>query len=190
MPYETDFDTAFTILLGKAQGTISPAPSPTPGGGGTLVPAATSYVICFQFNGGLAASPMLVEVPDPGEIVWAHLYAGGTNGEPATVSATVEVQQSRLETYGGSTPVHGSGSAPSIASSTSGDASLSGWHTHLSAGDSLVGRVTAFSGATTAWLALVLRVRRDNVMQTLLFVVDGSGNTVVDSSGNTVVFRD
>jgi hypothetical protein len=27
MPYETDFDTAFTILLGKAQGTISPAPS-------------------------------------------------------------------------------------------------------------------------------------------------------------------
>lgn len=45
MPYETDFDTAFTILLGKAQGTIAPTPAPTP----TPTPTPTARVVNIPF---------------------------------------------------------------------------------------------------------------------------------------------
>lgn len=195
MPYETDFDTAFTILLGKAQNTIAPTPAPVPspgtgGGGGSTAPAiATSYVIAFQFSGGLTAVPALAEVPDPGEIVWVHVYAGGTSAEPVAVTATIDLQLTRWETFGGTTPIYGSGTPPRLQADSISNTSLSGWLTHLSAGDALVGRMTEFEGDANSWVAMMLRVRRDIVVQNQTSLIDDTGAVVTDPSGNVVIFR-
>ena len=192
MPYETDFDTAFTILLGKAQGTIAPTPPPTPtpsGGGGSAPPAvATSYIIAFHFTGSNTSVPILTEVPDDGEIVWCHLYAGGATAQPVAATATIELQRTTWSTFGGSSPVYGSGSAPSLNADSVANTSLSGWSTHVAAGDTLIGRITAFSGSAT-WVTMVLRVRRDVVVQTQSSLIDDTGAAVTDPSGNQIIFR-
>jgi len=196
MPYETDFDTAFTILLGKAQGTIAevaPAPIPT-GGGTTIITATTNYIVAFMFGGGGSAlstttvDPYLVEVPDPGEIVSAHTYAGNSTATPVAVTATVDLQRTSFTTFGGSSPVYGSGTPPRLQADSIGNASLSGWFTHLDTGDTLIARLSAFSGTAT-WVALMLRVRRDASAQQQFAVLDASGDPVLDASGNPVIFR-
>lgn len=192
MPYETDFDTAFTILLGKAQGTIAPTPTPIPtttgGGGTTAVAVATSYIISFHFSGSASALPVLTEVPDAGEIVWSHVYAGGASAQPVAATTTIDLQRTSWATFGGSSPVYGSGSAPGLAADSVSNTSLSGWSTHLAAGDTLIGRITSFSGSAT-WVSLILRVRRDVTVQTQSALVSDTGDTVTDLSGNQIVFR-
>lgn len=191
MPYETDFDTAFTILLGKAQGTgvvagpVAP-PSSTP------VAQSSSYTVPFLFLGGGSAlststqDPLTVEVPDPGEIVWVHMYAGNPTAQPVAVTATVDLQVTRWETFGGSTPVYGSGTPPRLQSDSVSSANLAGWFTHFDSGATLIARLTAFSGSAT-WILLLVRVRRDYTPPTQLAVVDELGNAVLDSSGNPII---
>ena len=164
MPYETDFDTAFTILLGKAQNTITPTPAPVPptGGGGTGTATVTAYTINFLFGGGGSAvttgnqNPLLCEVPDAGEIVWAHLYAGSNTAAPVSVSATIELYR----TFGGLTTIYGAGTKPTLSSASTANMSLAGWFTHLDAGESIIADLVTMSGTAT-WIALVLRIRRD-----------------------------
>ena len=193
MTYETDFDAAFTLLLGKAQGTYTYTnPTPTPAGGGTPSAVATSYSVCFMFSGGgralIAAQvdPILVEVPDDGEIVWVHLYAGDINAAPVAVTATVDLQITRWETFGGSSPVYGTGNPPSLQADSVGSPSLAGWFPHFQAGDTLIARLSLLSGTAT-WIAMIIKVRRDITTQNQLAVLDGSGNLVLDTGGNTVV---
>src|SRR5688572_16986643 len=163
MPYETDLDAAFTILLGKARGTgtVTPAPAPSPGGGGTPVAQSSSYVLVFHFGGGgspltvATTDPVLVETPDPGEIVWSHLYAGGPTGQPEVVSAELDLQVTRFDTFGGSSPVYGSGSPPTITADSLANTSLSGWFAHLDSGATLIARLLSFTGGAT-WVNLVL----------------------------------
>jgi hypothetical protein len=162
MPYETDFDTAFTILLGKAQGIIAPTPTPVPPVVTAPTGTVTAYTINFLFGGGSAAltaggqNPLLAEVPDAGEIVWAHLYAGTGTGAASSVSATVELYR----TFGTLTTIYGGGTKPTLSSQSSANMSLSGWFTHLDAGEQVIADLATFSG-TASWLALVLRIRRD-----------------------------
>jgi hypothetical protein len=196
VPYETDFDTAFTILLGKAQGTITTDPGtvtpPSSGGGGTIAP--TSYVVAVQFGGGGAvlttsgSDPRIIEVPDPGELVWVHMYAGDANAQPVAVTATVDLQRTRLSTFGGSSPVYGSGTAPSLSGSATADMSLAGWFPHFESGDTLIARLTSFSGTAT-WVAMMIKVRRDATAQQQFAVLDSAGDAVLDAFGNPVIYR-
>lgn len=197
MPYETDFDSAFTLLLGKAQGVITPTPTPIPiTGGGTTTPVAqdTSYVIAFTFGGGgtplsaATADPVLIEAPDPGEIVWVHLYAGSANYEPVAVTAVLDLQRTRWETFGGTTPVYGSGTSPRITADTQANMSLAGWFAHMDAGDTLIAKLTSFSGTAT-WLSMQIKVRRESTVLAQSTVVDAAGNQYVDASGNFYVYR-
>lgn len=174
MSFETEFDQAFTILLGKAQQNVSQTvpsttPAPTPGGGtsggGTTITTGT-YVVAFEWGGAGAAlqsttaDPILVEVPDSGDIVWVHLYAGNVSGAPSAVSATIDLQRTAFGSFGSSTSLSGSGTPPRIQSDSIANTSLSGWSTHLNAGDTLIARLTSFTGLAT-FLVLILRVRRD-----------------------------
>ena len=161
MPYETDFDTAFTILLGKAQNTITPTPTPAP----VITPPSTvtTYTLNFLFGNGSSAltasgqNPLLAEVPDSGEIVWAHLYAGNSVAVGVNVTATVDLWR----TFGTLTNIWGSGTKPTLTSQSSANMSLVGWFPHLDAGEQVIAKLATFSGTAT-WLSLVLRVRRDS----------------------------
>lgn len=164
MPYETDLDTAFTILLGKAQGTVTPTPTPVPTptpGGGTVT--ATTYTLNFLFGNGSSAltasgqNPLLCEVPDSGEIVWAHLYAGNSVAAGVNVSATVDLWR----TFGTLSNIYGSGTKPTLSAQSSANMSLVGWFPHLDAGEQVIAKLATFTGSAT-WLSLVLRVRRDS----------------------------
>jgi hypothetical protein len=200
MSFETDFDSAFTILLGKAQGTLTlePAPAPAPvtssGGGTSTVPAPTSYTVPFFWPGGGAApvpaafDPLVVEVPDPGEIVWVHLYAGDVNGQPVAVTTAIDLQVTRWESFGGSSPVYGSGTVPRITADSSANVSLSGWFTHLEGGDALIAKMTSFSGTAT-WVAMNIKVRRDTTAQNRVGVLDDTGGQVLDAYGNPIIYR-
>jgi hypothetical protein len=126
-------------------------------------------------------------VPDPGEIVWVHMYAGTSTATPVAVSATVDLQVTRFETFGGSTPVYGSGTPPRLQSDSISNASLVGWFPHFDSGDTLIARLTAFAGSAT-WISLVIKVRRDYTASTQLAVLDADGNAVLDAFGNPIVY--
>jgi hypothetical protein len=182
VPYETDFDTAFTILLGKAQGTVTTDPgttTPPPTGGGSTTAAPSSYIVAVQFGGGgealsvAGSDPRIIEVPDPGEIVWVHLYAGNASAQPVAVDVTIDLQRTRLSTFGGSSPVYGSGTPPSLSGSATADMSLVGWFTHFESGDTLIARLSSFTGAAT-WVAIFVNVRGDVISHQQFCVVEMS----------------
>lgn len=167
MSFETDFDTAFTTLLGKAVGVITTtgattAPSTT---GTTGTETGSTYSVVFLFGGGgstltTAVDPILLEVPDSGDLVWVHLYAGSASGAPVAVTSTLALNATTYASFGSSTSLYGAGTPPRLQADSHTSISLAGWTTHLDAGDVLISRITAFSGTAT-WLALIVRVRRD-----------------------------
>lgn len=164
MSFETDFDTAFTILLGKAQNTITQTVPSTPPVTTTPTVVTSAYSVVFQFGGGgaaltTAADPVLVEVPDAGDLVWVHLYAGNAAGVGVSATATLELTRGAY----GSVPtgtMNGGGAAPSMTAASFADMSLAGWTTHVAAGDALRARIVTVSGTAT-WLSLIVRIRRD-----------------------------
>jgi hypothetical protein len=58
MPYETDLDTAFTILLGKAVGIGVPTPVPTPAPTPTPTATPTTRVVNIAFDLGVDDTPI------------------------------------------------------------------------------------------------------------------------------------
>jgi len=158
MSFETDFDTAFTVLLGKARAGLGA--TTTTGGGGQTGTDVTTYSVPFVFTGGGAsitttlAEPILVEGCDAGDIISAHIWALNHSGALTAISATVTLT-GRLFGVVGTTSL---GSFVLTAqSSADASASVTG---HLEAGQALIGRLTAISGAATSVTA-VIRVRRD-----------------------------
>jgi hypothetical protein len=187
--YETDLDTAFTILLGKAQGTITQAGPPV-SGGGTTVYVQNPATINFGFSGGSSAlttgsvTPFLVEVPFAAHIVWVHMYAGDAAGAPVAVSAVVELHVTSLDAFGGSSNLWGTGSPATMTSASHVDISLSGWQLDLDAGDTLIARLASFTG-TAEWLALTMQLKPTTTP--VFGAVQDSSNAALTSDNGTPV---
>lgn len=150
--------------------------------------------IVFEWTGGglpivqANTDPVLVEVPMPCRIVWAHLYAGDVVGNPVATTATVNVQLTSLTTFGASTPLYGSGAIPALVSDSATNLDLTDWHRNLVTTDTLIGRLATFSGAAT-WLVLVLQLRPTDVPIGVSAVTDDAGDPFTDADGNALTFR-
>lgn len=204
MSVDTTVDTAFTTLLGKAQGTTtgtgSVVPPPLPvvgGGGGTTGGGSVSLLpvtVNFEWAGGGAVlvpsslDPIKVSIPFPCTIAAARLCAGDGQGHPAAVTATLDVEITQFGSFGSSRALQGSGTAPRLQSDSVSNCNLSGWQTNLVAGDWLIARLTSFSGSAT-WIAFELVLQPINANLGVSIVVDNAGNRLVDNSGNVIVYR-
>lgn len=200
MSVDTTLDTAFTTLLGKAQGTITGTvvPPSTGGGGGTVITGGSSDTrpasVNFEWSGGGATlnlnnvDPIKVSIPFPCSIAAARLCAGDGQGHPVSVSASVDVEITQFGSFGSSTALQGSGTIPRLQSDAISNCDMSGWHTNLVASDWLIARLASFSGSAT-WVAFELVLQPTSVQLGVSNVIDNAGNTMVDSSGNTLVFR-
>jgi hypothetical protein len=182
MSVDSLLDSALTTLLGKA---IRDAEAE-----GAITPRTAT--INFSWGGGgqplvlTNTDPILVEVPFPSKIIWAHLYAGDAAGQPAVVTASVEVRITQFSSFGGSLALYGSGTAPALTAASRADLDVTNWQVNLLTGDALIARLTAFTGSAD-WIALVLLIR--SVDDALITVVDTSGDQFVDTSGNPFVIR-
>ncbi len=161
MSFETDFDSAFTILLGKAVGAITPTgvlPTPPPT---TVLPPASGAVtvgIEYVIDGGGAvinsgnAGGLII--PFNCEITQVQLQ----EFDGITGSITVDIQGA----LAGSTPTFDSLCATSLPHITSGryysDVALSGWSTTLDRGDAL--RYVVSGVSTIRRVTVMLYVRR------------------------------
>ncbi len=164
MSAETDFDSAFTILLGKAVGAITPTGStvtpPTTTTGGTVTIPNTvgvEYVIdggTSAINNGSAGGLI---VPFNCVITGVVLQEfDGTTG-----SITVDIQGA----LPGASPSFSSlcgGNTPHITSGRYySDGSVSGWSTTLDRGDAL--RYVVSGASTIKRVTVMLYVRRTDV---------------------------
>lgn len=143
------------------------------GGGGQPLVAATT-------------DPVQFDVPFPCRLAWARLRAGDALGQPVAVSATVDVQLSQFEQFGGSSKLYATGTMPALSGTYKADLSLSGWHIDLAAGDTVMARLATFSGSAT-WLTLSLLLRPTDVPVRLAPVLNASGLPYVDASGAVYV---
>ncbi len=159
MSYETDFDSAFTILLGKAAGIITPAaiqPTPTTGSTPGITGPLTAGIE-FVIDGGGAAlstgSAGGVVIPFDCEITEAEIQEfEGTSG-----SITLDIQKgtagpspSFSSITGGVPPFIGSGRHYS-------NTTLANWTTTLSRGEVLRYVVSSVSSFTRLTIALYVR---------------------------------
>jgi hypothetical protein len=184
---DADLDKAFALLLQKAQ------PYKTD-------PAVRPLTVNWTFSAGgvglsaTAVSPMLVEIPYPCTIVWAHMYAGTQTGVLANVtSAVIDVIMTQLDAPTRFAHLYGSGTIPTMAAAPVKDLDLTGWHTNLITGDTLIARLQSFSAPTAngvSWLSLTLLCRPTSVPIGLGAVEDLSANDIISAAGDTVVTRD
>jgi hypothetical protein len=202
VPYETDFDAAFTILLGKAQGTITQTGTPSTGtsggGGGTTTPTtptARPASIDFEWSGGgqqldiSRSDALMAEVPFPANIVWVHVYAFDGHGEPVPVQAVIETRITKFSSFGGSpTPLYGSGVRPSLSTASANNVNLSGWVTNLDAGDTIIAYPQIYIG-TAIGLAMTIQLRPVDATVGVDPVLDSGGNAVLTSTGEAMVYR-
>lgn len=176
-------DRALTTLLEKARQREDELSRPTPR------PATLN----FQFSGGGTApvttttDPILLEVPWPGEIRWAHMYAGDINGQPVAVNATIDVSITRLSTFGGTLPLYGS-AIPTLTAASTADLVVTTWIKNLLPGDALIARLMSFDGLAT-WVSLNLLLYPTNSDLGSSTLVSDAGDTIVDANGNVVVRR-
>ncbi len=162
MSFETDFDAAFTTLLGKAVGAITPtAIQPVPTTTGTSNVAAVTAGIEYVIEGGGVAitngNAGGLIVPLTGVITKVELQEfDGISG-----SITVDIGKGAP----GSSPGFGSitgGSTPHITSGRHySDSGLGGWTTTLSYGDAL--RYTVSGASTIRRVTVMLYVRRTDI---------------------------
>ncbi len=188
-------DGAFTILLAKAQRKLLDTPPVT------MKPASVN----FEWTGGgapiavaidpitfvsapTAADPVLIEIPFPCSIGWAHLFAGDAAGRPMVASATVDVQLTQITNLGSSIALYGTGAIPQLSNASAAIIDLTNWQPNLLTSDILIARLTAFTGLAT-WVALTLQLVPTDVGLGLIPVVDGAANLLTDGSGNTLVLR-
>jgi hypothetical protein len=159
MPYETDFDSALTILLGKAVGATTTTPVAPTTGSTTTTGVATG--IAFVIDGGgsgiTAGSKGGIMTPFPGTITKVELQ----EFEGVSGSITVDIQAG----VPGNGPTFASLCAGSFPQITSGrhysDSVLSGWSTFLDRGVALKYVVSGVSGFTR--LTVMLFIRRTDV---------------------------
>lgn len=194
MSADATLDQAFTTLLAKAQKRLLDSPQATvkPAtinfewtGGGQPITVAVDPITLLSTP---AVDPVLVEVPFPSTIIWAHMFAGDAAGRPVAVSASVDVELTQLLTFNASTSISAGGFSPALSSQAVSDLSIVGWQTNLATGDLLIARLTSFVGLAT-WVALTLQILPTNVPIGVAGVTDGTGDQIVDSNGNIVVLR-
>lgn len=152
MSYETDFDTAFAILLGKAKGLINQpgiVPVDTGTGGGTTTTPVSLPIqmgIAYIIDGGGSAitngSFGGIILPIPIDLTGIELQEfDGTSG-----NITVDIRSGTPGTSPSFTSITG-GNVPKITSGRYyADGNLSGWTTQLAVGTALQFVV---SGAST-----------------------------------------
>lgn len=204
MPYETDFDAAFTTLLGKAQGRITPiSPSPTPGPGtggtGSITPTNNAASVYMNFDGAgqvlLAGMGGIPTLPTGAfTIVGCHMAAGIWNARdlllsPMSVSASVDIRIASTGQWGGfSRPLYGT-TRPTMTNQSEAFISTVGWITQLQPGDMLAYVLTSFSGTATVMTLTLLLNRIDVIGISAPPVVDQNGVQLVDANGNPIVDR-
>ena len=200
MPYETDFDAAFTILLGKASSTTiiggngtgtGTGPVPIPGGTGLQQPPAVT--LNYVWGGGQSPlimsnmNPMLLEVPINGDLIYAHMYAGDASGRPSVVSASVSLLITNVGSWGAGALLSGSGVTPQLAGTAVGNPLTLNWRQHFVTGDAVIAVPTAFIGQAT-WMALTLQIRSSDV-QIGVTGVSAQTTPITDANGNPIVVR-
>ncbi|RPJ26591.1 MAG: hypothetical protein EHM35_14775 [Planctomycetaceae bacterium] len=167
MPYETDFDAAFTVLLGKAQGTLAPVgpvitPAPTP-------TTTTARVVDVAFVLGSMGAPVVVGdhsfirlgLNAPATIVnWS--LAGTVTG--ASVSGSVAVDLKAGSTLATVVSITG-GSPPTLVAQAERRevAPTAGWNETLPDPTWLMASIST-TGGTLQVVSLTLRL-----------LVEGSG---------------
>jgi hypothetical protein len=188
-------DDAFTTLLAKARSLQDQLPR------AAIKPAMAH----FQWTGGgqpiavavdpltfastpTSCDPVLIEVPFPCTIQWAHLWAGDGDGNPVAVTATIEIFITTILTFGAAVPLKGTGTPPTLTLDSATDCDLTGWFINLVTGDALVARVETFTGLAS-WLALTLLLRPVSEEQGVAGIVDENGDLIVDENGNVIVLR-
>lgn len=166
MSFETDFDTAFTILLGKAVGAITPTgqpvigPQPVTGGTtGITVPVTASFEFVIDGGGSTITTGSAGGLIVPFDCVITEVELQEFEG--TTGSIVVAIQKA----IAGASPSFASITASSTPTISAGrhysDAALTGWTTTLSRGDAikyLVSSVSSFKRIT-----VVLYVRRTDL---------------------------
>ncbi len=181
MTVDSTLDQAFTLLLAKAQQRI-PQPGLRPGG------------IDFMWGGGGQAitlatmDPLLVEVPFPSRLVWAHMYAGDGVGQPSLVTATIQVKLTSVASFGTSIPLSGTGTAPNLNLQSASDCDITDWQLNYDTGDTLIAYPTVFTGAAT-WLALTLQLRPTDANLGAEDVLDNVGDQMTLNDGTLLEFR-
>ncbi len=186
MSVDSNLDRAIALILQKAN---------RPG----IDPAIKPLTINWTFSAGgsavvtTACAPLLVEIPYPCTIVWAHMYSGvQTGGFSPVTSAIVDVIMTQLDTPDRYTHLYGDGTIPTMTSASTADLDLTGWHVNLITGDTLIARLQTFSAPTTpivSWLSLVLLCRPTDVPIGVATVEDLASDGLIDSTGADVVLR-
>jgi hypothetical protein len=178
---EATLDLAFTTLLAKARPNDLPA-------------AVRPATIDFIWTGGgqpldaTMMDPILVEVPFPARLVWAHMFAGDGTGGAVPVQATLDLRLTSLSAFGTSSPVYGTGSPPRLDSFAATNLSLDGWQLNFATGDALIAFPVTFIGTAT-WLALTLQLRPTESPIGITDVTDNAGDAMTFNDGSTVEFR-
>lgn len=185
-------DSALTTLLVKAQrALVEDAVRPITinfkwGGGGIPLTVAVDPITLA--SGARTTDPDLVEVPYPARIVSVHMYAGDGAGAPVAVTATVDIQLTQFLAFGASIPLHGTGAAPRLQLDSISDTDLTGWQLNLTGTDTLIARLTSFTGTAT-WVACIVKLRPTDVPIGVETMFDASDVTYTDADGNPYVFR-
>jgi hypothetical protein len=136
----------------------------------------------------LTMGPLMLEVPWPGSILWAHMFAGDVSGQPVAVSATVTLNITRVTTFGGLLPIHGITSIPTLTAQSSATLDTTDWVQNLLPGDAVMALLTSFVGTAT-WLSLHLLLYPTEVPQGSSTIIDDTGDVIIDDEGNRVVLR-
>lgn len=195
MSVDALLDDAFTRILGKAHQEFdqqnqlnlrSATINFEWNGGGQPLTTAIDPLTLYEYP--LTTDPVLVEVPFDATIVWAHMYAGDSRGNPIPISTMVDLTLSSLLTFGAQTPVYGIGARPEMVAESSVDLPLTGWQLNLVTGDTLMATPFTFTGVAT-WFALTLLIRTTQVPLGVEPIVDNNGAQIVDNAGNLIVLR-
>jgi len=184
---DANLDKALQLLLSKAKGD-------------PLEQDVRPLTINWTFSAGggvistVTCAPLLVEVPYPCTIVWAHMYSGSQTGVLTPVTnAVIDVIMTQLDAPSRFAHLYGSGTIPTMAALSVKDLDLTGWHVNLITGDTLIARLQTFSAPSTpviSWLSLTLLCRPTSVPIGLGTVEDLSANDIISAAGDTVVARD
>lgn len=156
MSYETDFDSALTIVLGKAQGTISTTPAPTPvtttpttrvvdvvlliGGRGTALAANDHVFFRLGLNGVVTV------------VSWS--LAGTVSGSSVSGTITVDVLTGLF--LSGVSSICASNRPALTAQAERADQAPTGWTTTIQDGQWIMAKVTS-TGGTLEVVSLTLR---------------------------------
>ncbi len=161
MSFETDFDSAFTILLGKAVGAITPT---------GVLPTTPPTTTTTTTTGSAITSAIEYVIDGGGSVITAGV-AGGLIVPFNCVITQVELQEFNGTSGSITVDIQGAlaGNIPSFASLCGGnrphltlsrhysDSTLSGWSTTLDRGDALRYVSSAITSVTRVTVMLYVR---------------------------------